>query len=487
MSLPLDSQQKLVVAIAALASFVAFLDGTVVNVALPAISDELGGGLTTQQWVVDAYLITLSALILLAGSVSDAYGRILVMRIGLIGFGIASIAITLAPNPLILIIARALQGAAGAFLVPSSLALITSTIRGARQGKAIGLWTALTTGAMLVGPLLGGLFVDFLSWRFVFLINVLPIAVTLWLLTRLTAHDKPKPDTHIDWVGGAMCTFGLGAAVFALIEQPNLGWSSPAIWIPLASGIVLFAGFILRQRTVRNPILPLSLFTIRNFWTGNVATLFIYGALSLNGFVISVYLQQGAGLPATLAGLASIPTTILMVLLSSRLGALAGKWGPRLFMTLGPIVMAAGALLLLSVGEDFSYWWQVLPSMIVYGLGLAITVSPLTAAILGAVDSERSGIASAVNNAVSRVAGLLVIAMLAAIVGGSLDLAGFHRAAIFTAGLLVIGGVVSFLGISNRMHGASEEDAGDGGAGGGGGDTSARTSADAPTTKPLGD
>jgi EmrB/QacA subfamily drug resistance transporter len=449
MSLTLDSQQRLIVWIAALASFVAFLDGTVVNVALPAISRELGGGLVTQQWVVDAYLITLSALILLAGSISDAFGRILVMRIGLVGFGIASIAIAVAPEPLFLIIARAVQGAAGAFLVPSSLALITSTIRGPLQGRAIGLWTAMTTSAMLVGPLIGGLFVDLLSWRFVFLINVVPIGVTLWLLTRLTAHDVHKPDTHIDWLGGAMCTFGLGAAVFALIEQPRLGWTDPAIWIPLTIGILLFAGFLIRQRTTPNPILPLGLFKIRNFWTGNVATFFIYGALSLNGFVVAVYLQQGAGLPATLAGLASIPTTILMILLSSRMGALAGRWGPRLFMTVGPLVLGGGVLLLLNVQEDFDYWTQVLPSMIVFGVGLAITVSPLTTAILGAVDTSRSGIASAVNNAVSRVAGLLVIAMLATIVGGALDLEGFHRAAIVAAAMMAFGGLVSFLGIRN--------------------------------------
>lgn len=449
MSLTLEPQQRLVVAIAALASFVAFLDGTVVNVALPAISRELGGGLTTQQWVVDAYLITLGALILLAGSVSDAFGRILVMRIGLIGFAVASVAIAAAPDPTFLVVARAVQGAAGAFLVPSSLALITSTIRGPRQAKAIGTWTALTTGAMVVGPLIGGLFVDYLSWRLVFLINVAPIAVTLWLLTRLTAHDHREPGVRIDWLGGALCTLGLGAGVFALIEQPNLGWSSPAIWIPLAGGILLFAGFLLRQRTVGHPILPLDMFAIRNFSFGNVATFFVYAALSLNGFVLSVYLQQGAGLPATLAGLASLPTTILMVLLSSRAGALAGRFGPRLFMSVGPLVMAGGTLLLLTVADPFDYWWQVLPGMIVFGLGLAMTVSPLTAAILGAVDTTRSGIASAVNNAVSRVAGLLVIAALAAIVGGSLDLTGFHRSVVVTAVLLGLGGVVSWWGIRN--------------------------------------
>ena len=453
----MDRQQRLVVTIAVLASFVAFLDGSIVNVALPAIGRDLGGGLTTQQWTVDAYLITLGSLILLAGSVSDAFGRILVMRIGLIGFGVASVAISLAPDPVTLIIARAVQGAAGAFLVPSSLALITSSMRGPLQARAIGVWTALTTAATIGGPLVGGLFVDYLSWRFAFVINVVPIAVTLWLLPRLALRDARREDAAIDWTGAVLCTLGLGGMVFALIEQPNLGWDSPAIWMPLALGIALFTAFLVRQRTTRHPILPLGLFRVRNFWTGNVATAFIYGALTLNGFVVGVYLQQGAGLSATLAGLASIPTTVLLVLLSSPMGAMAGRLGPRLFMTVGPLLMAAGSLLLLTVSQDFDYWWQVLPSMLVFGFGLAVTVSPLTAAILGAIEPARSGIASAVNNAVSRVAGLIVIAMLAAIVGGSLDLAGFHRAALATAALMAAGGVVSFFGIRNPPRAAATE------------------------------
>ncbi|MCR2784755.1 MULTISPECIES: MFS transporter [unclassified Microbacterium] len=452
MSPSMTRQQQLVVAVAVLASFVAFLDGSIVNVALPAISRELGGGLTTQQWTVDAYLITLGALILLAGSVSDAYGRILVLRIGLIGFAVASVAIALAPDPVLLIVARAVQGAAGAFLVPSSLALITSSIRGPLQAQAIGVWTALTTAATIAGPVVGGLFVDYLSWRWAFVVNVVPIVITLWLLPRLEVRDERRADASIDWLGAFLCTLGLGGMVFALIEQPNLGWSSPAIWLPLVFGIALFAAFLWRQRAVRNPILPLGLFRVRNFWTGNLATAFIYGALSLNGFVVGVYLQQGAGLTATLAGLASMPTTLLLIVLSSRVGVLAGRIGPRLFMTVGPLVMAAGSLLLLTVGVSFDYWWQVLPSMLVFGLGLGITVAPLTAAILGAIEPERSGIASAVNNAVARVAGLIVIAMLAAIVGGSLDLEGFHRAAIATAALMAAGGVVSFLGIRNPVR-----------------------------------
>lgn len=429
-----------------LASFVTFLDGTVVNVALPAISRELGGGISTQQWVVDAYLITLSALILLAGSLSDAYGRVLIMRIGLIAFGVASLAVAAAPDPLVLIIARAAQGAAGALLVPSSLALITATMRGGTQARAIGVWTAFTTAAQLVGPLMGGLFVDFLSWRFVFLINVLPITVNLVLLSRLRLPEHPR-GAKVDWLSGLLGAAGLGGVVFALIEQPNLGWHSPAIWLPLIGGAALLIAFLLRQAQVARPLMPLDMFRVRNFGWGNLSTLFVYAALSLNGFVVVVYLQQGAGLGATEAGLASLPVTVLMIVLSSRVGAWAGRYGPRVFMTVGPLLMAAGALLLLTVGVEFDYWWQVLPSMIVMGLGLALTVAPLTAAILGAIDESRSGIASAVNNAVSRVAGLLVVAMLSTIVGGMLDLQGFRNAAIVTAVLMAAGGIVSWIGI----------------------------------------
>ncbi|EZP28401.1 MFS transporter [Microbacterium oleivorans] len=448
MSAPTTSPRfGLVVAIAALASAVAFLDGTVVNVALPAIRDELGGGLSTQQWAVDAYLLTLSSLILFAGSVSDAFGRVFVLRIGLIGFGIASIGVGLAPDPVVLIIARALQGAAGAFLVPSSLALITSLLTGPAQARAIGQWTAWTTGANLAGPLIGGLFVDLLSWRFAFLVNILPIAATFYLLSRLGHIDHRRDDARIDLSSAALCTLGLGGVVFALIEQPNLGWAHPAIWMPLAAGILMFTAFLWRQRTVRSPILPLGIFRVRNFWTGNLATFFIYAALSLNGFVVGVYLQQGAGLSATLAGLSSLPTTLALIALSSVVGGWVNRFGPRLFMTAGPLVMAAGALMLLAVQKDFDYWTQVLPGLIVFGLGLGVTVSPLTSTILGSIGGERSGIASATNNAVSRIAGLVVIAILAVIIGGALDLDGFHRAALVTAVLMVAGALVSFLGI----------------------------------------
>jgi len=451
----MNRDQKLVITIAVLASFVSFLDGTIVNVALPAIADELGGGITTQQWVVDAYLITLGSLILVAGSISDVYGRILVMRIGLVAFAVTSLAIAVAPNPELLIVARAVQGIAGALLVPSSLALITSNFRGAAQGKAIGTWTALTSAGFLVGPLLGGLFVDLLSWRWAFVINVVPIALTLYLLVVLGHKDTRRPGISIDFFGAVLCTLGLGGPVYALIEQGNLGWSHPAIYLSMGLGLLTFAGFLVRQRFAPEPIMPLSLFTVRNFWAGNIATAFIYGALALNGFALVVYLQRddGPNLPATLAGLASLPITIVMVLFSRRVGALSGRFGPRLFMTLGPLLMGAASLLLLTVTQDFNYWFQVLPSILLFGIGITLTVSPLTSAILGAIETERSGIASAVNNAVSRVAGLIVIAMIALIVGGhSVDLNGFHRAAIATAVLMTLGGLVSLAGIRNPVH-----------------------------------
>lgn len=449
------SREKLVLAIAVLASFVAFLDGSVINVALPAIADELGGGLTTQQWVVDAYLLTLGSLILLAGSLSDVLGRILILRIGLIGFGVTSLLCAFAPTPEFLIIARGLQGAAGALLVPSSLALIMSSFRGAAQAAAIGTWTAWTSVAFLVGPLLGGLFVDLLTWRLVFGINVIPIAVTLWLLAMLHQVDTRAPGVRIDYLGAVLGIVGLGGPVFALIEQENYGWDSPLIVVPLVVGLIALAGFIWRQRTARQPMMPLGLFTARNFWVGNVATVFVYGALSLGGFLVVVFLQQAAGYSATFAALAMLPVMVLMTLLAAVFGKLAGKYGPRLFMAVGPILAGIGFLLMLTVGETVNYFTQLLPGILLFGVGLAITVAPLTSAILGAISESQSGIASAVNNAISRVAGLVTIALIGVIVGSRLDLEGFQRGLLVTAALLIVGGVVSAIGITNGSRNAA--------------------------------
>lgn len=442
-------QQRLVLSIAVLASTVVFLDGSVINVALVKMSEELGGGLTTQQWILDAYLITLGSLILLAGSLSDLFGRIVILRVGLIGFAVTSLLIAVAPTAEFVIIMRALQGVAGALLVPSSLALIIATFRDAAQAKAIGAWTAWTSAAFLAGPLLGGLFVDYLSWRLVFAINLLPIAVTLFLLVRVEQKDERREGVRIDIPGAILGVLGLGGPVFALIEQGTYGWSSPVIYLPFALGILSFAAFVWWQGKAKAPMLPLGLFRIRNFWTGNIATTFVYAALNIGSFIVAVFLQQVAGFSATLAALAFLPVTIANILLSTFFGGLSGKYGPRFFMTTGPILAGIGYLLFLRMGESVNYWWDVLPGVLVFSLGLSMTVAPLTSAILGSVPMDQSGIGSATNNAVSRVAGLVGIAMLGVILAGELDVAGFHRVLIVTAALFFAGAVVSFLGIRN--------------------------------------
>ncbi len=442
-------QQRLVLVIAILASFVAFLDGSVINVALPAMTAELGGGLSVQQWIVDAYLITLGSLILLAGSLSDVYGRTVVLRAGLIGFGVASVLIAVAPTAELVIVLRALQGIAAALLVPSSLAIIMSTFRDGAQAKAIGQWTAWTSAAFLAGPVVGGLFVDFLSWRLVFAINVLPIVVTLFLLARLEQRDARRVGVRIDALGAVLGVLGLGGPVFALIEFQNLGWSSPAIYLPFVLGIVSLCTFLWWQTRASMPMLPLSLFQVRNFSVGNIATALIYAALSMGGFIVVVFLQQVAGFPATIAAIAFLPVSLGNVFLSSWFGGLSGRYGPRLFMTAGPIVAGVGYFAMLRIGEDVNYFADVLPGVLLFTVGLAMTVAPLTSAVLGSISAQQAGIGSAVNNAVARVAGLVAIALLGVIVVGELDVAGFHRALIVTAVLLVAGGIVSFIGIRN--------------------------------------
>ncbi|WP_291045744.1 MFS transporter [Herbiconiux sp.] len=446
-------QQRLVLVVAILAAFVSFLDATVINVALPAISRDLGGALSTQQWVVDAYLITLGSVILLAGSLSDVYGRKRILLIGLVGFGAASLLCAFAPTVEFLIVARALQGVAGALLVPSSLAIIIATFSGPAQGRAIGTWTAFTSVANIAGPILGGVLVDQVSWRLIFGINVLPIVVTVVLLMKLDPDRHHAPGARIDYPGAVLGMLGLGLPVFALIEQANFGWGSPVVLVPLVVGLLALAAFLVHERRTAQPMLPLELFRVRNFSVGNVSTFLIYGALSLGFFSVAVFLQQVAGYSATLAGFAMIPTSLLLIGLSSLFGRLSGRIGPRLFMTVGPLVAGAGFLLMLRFDESADYLTQVLPAVVVFGLGMAITVAPLTAAILGAIDPARSGIASAVNNAVSRVAGLIAVALASLIAGTAvLDLVGFHRVVLVTAVFFVAGGLVAFAGIRNPEH-----------------------------------
>lgn len=432
--------------VAILAAFVAFLDGSIITVALPAITAELGGGLPVQQWVVDAYLITLGALILLAGSLSDLFGRIAVLRIGLIGFGIASVACGLAPTAELLIAARAAQGVAGALLVPSSLALIMGTHRAAAQSRAIGLWTAWTSAAFIVGPLLGGLLTDLASWRWVFFINVVPIAVTLLMLMPLR-NEPAAVRTPIDVAGAVLGALGLGGVVFGLIEQANYGWGSAVVVVPVTVGALCLMGFVVRQATAEHPMMPLSLFRHRNFAVGNIATVAIYAALSLSTLVIVLFLQQGAGLSATTSGLVLLPITIMLIAFSSLFGTLAGRFGSRWFMTAGPLLAALGLVSMRAIDTPFDFVPQALLGVVLLGLGLSVTVAPLTSAVLGAIEPSRSGIASAVNNAVSRISGLVAIALLGAVVGTEVDAAWLDRALLICAGLMVLGAVVSAIGI----------------------------------------
>ena len=412
----MNRSQRLVLVASILGSFVAFLDMAVVNVALPAIRRDLGGGISAQQWVVDAYLLTLGSLILVAGSLSDLFGRKRVLAGGLVGFAAASVLCAAAPSIAILILARALQGVAGALLVPSSLALIIANFEGPAQGKAIGTWTAWTGVAFVLGPLVGGALVDAGSWRWVFAINVLPVAATLWVLGRVRPDARATDRNRVDFVGAGLCATGLGGIIFALIEQPGRGWGAPAIYVPLAGGLIAFAGFCWFERATAHPMLDFSLFRRRNFAAGNLATVAIYAGLTASTFLLTVFLQQVAAYRAVASGLALLPVTVIMFALSPVFGRLAARHGPRLYMTVGPITAAMGFALMTRLDATARYLPQLLPGVIVFALGLAATVAPLTAAILGGIDERHAGIGSAINNAVARVAGLLAVAAVGGIV-----------------------------------------------------------------------
>ena len=451
--------QRIVLVVAVLASFVAFLDGSIVTVALPAIARGLGNGgagpasgtdLTLQQWVVDAYLLALGSLMLVAGSLSDTFGRVRVLRAGLVAFALTSVLAALAPDPGLLIAARALQGVAAALLVPSSLALITSTFTGTAQGRAIGSWTAWTGVAFLIGPLAGGALVDTLGWRWVFAVVVVPVVLTLVLMTRLPgdAHrGGPDQPARVDVVGAVLAAVGLAGPVFALIEGQRVGFGAWFVVVPLVVGVVALVAFVWWERRAPQPMMPLDLFRTREFAVGNLATVGLYAAINLGTLTIPLVVQELAGLSATLAGLVTLPTTIVSLLFSTMFGTLAATHGPRLFMTVGPLITASGFLWMLLVRDPIDVWWQVVPGVVLFGLGLSVTVAPLTSAVLSGISPARSGIASAVNNAISRVAGLVAVAFLGVIAGGALTVDGFHRVVVVVAVLLVGSALVSFVGL----------------------------------------
>jgi EmrB/QacA subfamily drug resistance transporter len=413
-------QQRLTLVATILGSTVVFLDSTVVNVALPAISDGLDAGLAGQQWVVEAYMLTLVSLLLVGGSLGDQQGRRKMFVVGLLGFGATSILCAVAPSVELLIAARALQGIAGALLVPGSLAIVAATFEGAERGRAVGTWTAWTGIATVVGPAGGGALVGALSWRAIFWVNIPLIAATVALTLHSVRESRDPEAFHgIDWPGIALSAAGLGGPVFALIEQPSRGWGDPLVWIPLLAGIACFALFLLREARARHPMLELSLFRIRNFRVANLTTLAAYAGLIGGLFFVGLFLQQVAGYSALEAGLATTPVSLILFFLSPRWGKLASGTGPRLPMCLGPIVGGLGLILLLRVGSDPSYAADVLPAIVVFGLGLSATVAPLTATVLDSVEERHVGIASGVNNGVSRVAGLLAIAILGAVISAS--------------------------------------------------------------------
>lgn len=407
--------QRITLLACILGSSVAFLDGTIVNVALPAIRASLHGGLGTQEWVVDGYLLMLGSLLLVGGSLGDLFGRKRIFMLGTAGFGAASLVCALAPNAGALIGARIVQGVAAALLVPSNLALIMDTFHDRQRAAAIGTWTAWTGIATVAGPLLGGLLVQVASWRWVFVINVPVVMFTLWLTTQIPESPRIRGQ-HVDWVGGALGAAGLAGPIFALIEQPTHGWGAPEVLLALGAGCVLLTAFVYWERHCSAPMLPFGIFRARNFSVGNLATFSLYAALNITIFIVIVFLQQVGGYTPLAAGLAMLPTSILMFLFSRRVGALSDHLGPRLFMGCGPLIAAVGLLLLLRIGATPSYAGDVLPGMVVLGVGLTLTVAPLTATVLSGAPPEHSGLASGVNNAVARVSGLIAIAAIGAVI-----------------------------------------------------------------------
>ena len=433
----------------------AFLDGTVVNVALPDIGRDFDAGTSALQWILNGYLLTLASLILLGGSLGDRFGRRRVFVLGVGLFTAASLLCAVAPSVESLIGARLLQGIGGALLTPGSLAIIEASFRPADRARAIGAWSGLGGVATAFGPLLGGYLIGAISWRAIFLIN-LPIGIFVaWAATRHVPESRdPMAGGRIDLRGAVLAALGLAGTTYALIEAPDKG-ASAAILVAAVGGVLALVAFFVGERRSANPMLPLEIFRSRQFSAANAVTFVVYAALGGFFFLLVAFLQISMGYTPIEAGAASLPVTLLMLLFSARSGALAQRIGPRLPLTVGPLVIAAGLLLMTMIDPGDSYPTAILPAVIVFGLGLTLVVAPVTATVLAAADMRHSGIASGVNNAVARVAGLLAVAVLPVLAGLTGDsfydpakmTDGFHMAMVICAVLAAAGGVLAWFTI----------------------------------------
>jgi len=440
-----------VITAAVLGSGVAFLDGTVVNAALPAIADDLDADLAGIQWVLSSYLLTLGSLVVVGGSLGDRRGRKRMFMFGLVGFGITSLLCGLAPTIELLIGARMIQGAAAALLVPGSLAIVSASFHPDDRGRAIGAWSGLAGVSTALGPFVGGWLIDAVSWRLVFLINIPLIAAALWVTYRHVPESRDETaEGAPDVLGGVLLAAGLAGVVFALIEGPSQGWSLLTVTAAVL-GAAALAAFLAVELRKPYPMVPMGVFRSSQFSGANLATLAVYAALSALLFLLVVHLQEDLGYSALEAGSAFLPATAVMLLFSPQSGAVAQRIGPRIPMTVGPFVLAAGTLLLTRVTPGAGYLRDVLPGVLVVGVGLTITVAPLTTAVLAAVEDAHAGMASAINNAVARIAGLLAVAVIpvaAGLSGEGLSWNdGWTRALTITAVVAAAGGVVSWLTI----------------------------------------
>jgi EmrB/QacA subfamily drug resistance transporter len=447
---------KWVVAAAVLGSGMASLDMTVVNIALPALGRDLNAAFDGLQWTISGYTLTLASLILLGGSLGDRFGRRRVFIIGTLWFAAASALCALAPSIEILVAARALEGVGAALLTPGSLAMIQASFAEQDRGGAIGAWSGFGGIATAIGPFIGGYLVAGPGWRWVFLIN-LPVALVIVILAQRHVPESSDPNApaNLDIAGAVLGAIGLGAVTYALIAA-GAGWTVPLAAV-LVFGLVALGAFVLNEQRSPHPMLPPDIFTNPQFTAANVVTFVVYAALGGLFFFLVVHLQVVAGFSPTLAGAALLPVTVVMLLLSSQAGALATRIGPRLPMSAGPMLAAFGVLLLLRIGPAASYVLDVLPGVALFGLGLALMVAPLTTTVLAAAPAEHAGVASGVNNAVARAAGLLAVAVLPLLAGISGDdyqhpdrfAAGFRIAVIVCAALLAAGGLVAAIAIRN--------------------------------------